>query len=180
MSAADQPRIDDILARLEQLLDELSGYDEQVQARIVEVLDGVDALHRLALARLGRRLGDELGAEGIERLRDDPAVAWLFDAYALGVDQRAAAEAALAHVRPYVESHGGQLQLLGVDAGVVRVRLAGACSGCTASSVTLRDGVRRALEEHLDGFIDLEVEMDEAPLHPPPGATQLPVTPAGP
>ena len=121
-----------------------------------------------------RRIGDILGPEEVARLRDgDPAAAWLLDAYAVGVDERTAAEAALDSVRPYIESHGGAVEVLGADAGVVRLRMSGACSGCTASSVTLREGIEEALRERFPGFAAVEVEQDDAAAHPPPGPTLL-------
>ncbi len=161
---------DDLLDDLERRLTEVQALDPAVQASVFSMLDGVDALHRHALERLGA----VLGPERVERLRaGDPAVAWLFDAYAVGLDERAMAEAALDDVRPYLHSHGGDVAVLDARGGVVRVRLSGACSGCTASTVTLRRGVEEALREGLPGFTAMEVEEDLAPAHPPPGPTLL-------
>ena len=166
--------LDQLLDELERLLTEAETLDEPVRARIYSMLDGVDALHRHALERLGAVLGED----EIERLRTrDPAVAWLFDAHGVGVDERAAAEAALESVRPYIHSHGGEVAVVEASAGVVKVRLSGACSGCTASTVTLRRGVEEALREGYPGFAALEVEEDDAPPHPPPGPTLLQIEP---
>jgi len=165
------PAFDDLLDELERRLSEAQELDAAARETVFALLDGVDALHRHALERLGALLTPE----GRERLRAaDPAVAWLFEAYAVGVDERAAAEVALDAVRPYLQSHGGDVAVLGASRGIVRVRLSGACSGCTASTVTLRRGVEEALREHLPGFAAMEVEEDLlAPAHPPPGPTLL-------
>lgn len=159
------------LDELERLLTEVETLDDSARARIFALLDGVDALHRHALERLGALLGAEQHA----RLRSsDPAVAWLFDAYAIGVDEHAAAESALDSVRPYLHSHGGDVVVLAAQAGVVRVRLSGACSGCSASTITLRRGVEEALREGFAGFTAMEVEEDRGAVpHPPPGPTLL-------
>ena len=168
------PGLTQLLDELERLLVETESLDEPVRSRVFALLDAVDSLHRHALGRLAARLGPR----ELERLRaGDPAVAWLLDAYAAGVDERAAAEAALDAVRPYIHSHGGRLELLSAHAGVVRVRLTGACSGCTASAVTLRRGVEEALREGFPGFAAMEVEADDAPAHPPPSATLLQIEP---
>lgn len=158
-----------LLERLEELVAEVEGFDDPVRERVLELLDGIDTLHRLAL----HRLPDLLGEERLEALRADPAMAWLLEAYGIGIDERAAAERALDEIRPYIHSHGGDVELLDAREGVVRVRLSGSCTGCTASAVTLKHGVERALEEGLPGFAGLDVEEDEAPAHPPPGATLL-------
>ena len=57
-------------------------------------------------------------------------------------------ERALDGVRPYLGSHGGDVELLGVtDDGVVRLRLLGSCDGCPSSSVTLTLAVENAIQE---------------------------------
>lgn len=160
----------ELFDRLQALFSQLEGLDESVRGPVFEFLDGLELLHRTALIRLA----DMLGEEALERMRRaDPAVAWLFEAYGVGVDERTQAEAALEEIRPYIHSHGGSVDVLEVAEGVVRVRLAGSCSGCTASAITLREGVERSLREGFPGFSRLEVEDDEAAPHPPPGATLL-------
>jgi Fe-S cluster biogenesis protein NfuA/nitrite reductase/ring-hydroxylating ferredoxin subunit len=52
---------------------------------------------------------------------------------------------ALAEVRPYLESHGGDVELLGIEAGVVRLRMEGSCSGCPSSRVTLKLAIEEAI-----------------------------------
>ena len=160
--------LEQVLERLGELLAEIEELDETVRAPVLELLDGIEALHRSALEHMPA----VLGAEGIARLRAaDPALAWLLDTYGLTGDDRADAEAALDSVRPYIASHGGAVELLDACAGVVKVRLAGACAGCAASAVTLREGVEAALRARLPAFQRLEVAPDDAPAHPPPAPT---------
>lgn len=163
--------MDEVFDRLGELLAEIERLDEPVRGPVVELLQGLETLHRSAV----HRLADALGEPEVERLRaSEPAIAWLLGAYGIGVDEWAEVEAALDDVRPYIHSHGGSLELLDVTDGVVHAKLAGSCSGCTASAVTLREGVERALREHFPGFAGLEVEEDEdAEAHPPPGPTLL-------
>ena len=162
--------LDDLLDELEDLLVAVDQLDEPARGQVLSLLDGIDALHRHALARLAA----SVGPERVERARaQEPAVAWLLEAYSVGVDERAAAEAALDDVRPYLHSHGGDVTVLAARDGVVRVKLSGACSGCTASTITLRRGVEEALRDHLPGFAAMEVEEDDAAAHPPPGPTLL-------
>lgn len=164
------PGFDDLLDHLESLLAELEAAEEPLRGRVFELLDGIDAMHRHALTRLAGLLDEDQ----VQRLRGaDPAVGWLLDAYGIGVDEQAVAEAALDRVRPYLHSHGGDVTVLGAHEGVVRVRLTGACSGCTASTITLQRGVEEALRDGFPGFVRLDVEHDDAPAHPPPGETLL-------
>jgi len=53
-------------------------------------------------------------------------------------------------VRPNLQSHGGDIELVGVDEdNTVRVRLRGACSGCPGAAMTLKVGVERLLKERI-------------------------------
>lgn len=159
-----------LLDRLEELLEDVEGLDEGLRNRVFELLDGVDAVHRLAVTRLADALADDLGSVR----RSDPAVDWLFEAYGVGVDDVDAASAALEQIRPYLHEHGGEVDVLAVQHGVVQVRLVGACSGCTSAAETLRHGVEEALRENLPGFVAMDVLADDgAAVHPPPSLPVL-------
>ncbi len=119
-----------------------------------------------------------------EALAADGVVASLMlihDLYPVEIEQRV--EEALDSVRPYMESHGGDVELLGVDeGGVARIRLAGSCDGCPASAATLELAIKQALDEHAPDLTGLEVEGMEAAAGPELGADALalPVVQAGP
>jgi Fe-S cluster biogenesis protein NfuA len=163
-----------LLDRLEELLDDVEGLEDPLRTRVFELLDGVDAVHRLSVTRLAEGLGEGLGP----LRRSDPAVDWLFEAYGVGVDDVDAASAALETVRPYLREHGGEVDVLAVQDGVVRVQLRGACSGCTSAAQTLRHGVEEALRENLPGFVAMDVAPDDgAAPHPPPPQVLLQITP---
>ena len=165
-----------LLDRLEELLGAVEGLDGEVRMQVFELLDGVDAVHRLAITRLADGLGHDLA--GVRQA--DPAVDWLFEAYGVGVTDVEAASVALEQIRPYIHEHGGEVEVLSVKHGVVRVRLLGSCSGCTAAADTLRNGVEQALRDHLPGFVSMDVAPDDgAPAHPPPMLLQITPRPAG-
>jgi Fe-S cluster biogenesis protein NfuA len=58
-------------------------------------------------------------------------------------------EATLAQIRPALQADGGDVELVGVEEGVVRVRLKGACAGCPLSEMTLKQGIERLLKEQI-------------------------------
>ena len=58
-------------------------------------------------------------------------------------------EKALAKVRPALQADGGDVELLDVDEGVVKLRLKGACSGCPMSTMTLRLGIEKVIKEQV-------------------------------
>lgn len=52
-------------------------------------------------------------------------------------------------IRPRLQADGGDIELIGVDDGVVKVRLQGACHGCPGAQMTLKLGVERLLKEKI-------------------------------
>ena len=55
-------------------------------------------------------------------------------------------EAAIKTIRPALQADGGDIELVGITDGVVKVRLKGACSGCPHAAMTLKEGVERILK----------------------------------
>jgi Fe-S cluster biogenesis protein NfuA len=66
---------------------------------------------------------------------------------------------ALDQVRPYLGSHAGGVELLGIDqGGVVHLRLEGSCDGCPSSVQTVKLAIERAIEEAAPEVTAVEVE----------------------
>jgi len=60
-------------------------------------------------------------------------------------------EAALEQIRPALQADGGDVELVEINNGVVKLRLRGACSGCPMATMTLHQGVERLLKEQVPG-----------------------------
>lgn len=58
-------------------------------------------------------------------------------------------QAVLDKVRPALQADGGDVELVDVEGGVVKVRLQGACKGCPMSQMTLANGIERVLKEEV-------------------------------
>ncbi len=56
---------------------------------------------------------------------------------------------ALDKIRPHLQADGGDVDLVEVKGGVVKVRLTGACGGCPMATMTLKNGIERALKEEV-------------------------------
>ncbi|PYZ95734.1 hypothetical protein CR205_15175 [Alteribacter lacisalsi] len=59
-------------------------------------------------------------------------------------------------LRPFLLRDGGDVELVEIDEGVVKVRLMGACGSCPSSTITLKAGIERALLEEVPGVTELE------------------------
>jgi Fe-S cluster biogenesis protein NfuA len=127
-----EPRVE----RIEQLLDQLEGRPE-----VTELVQALLDLYGEGLRRIVGRLDSAL-----DELAHDELVSHLLLLHGLHpVPLEARVEGALQEMRPYLDSHGGDVRLLGVEDGVVRLQLQGSCSGCPSSAVTLRHGIEEAI-----------------------------------
>ena len=172
---------DDLLARIEQLSEELETLqDPRARAVAAELMSATLELHGRALERV-MELVDEAGpsAAGLrDALVDDGIVASLLLVHGLyPVDLETRVGEALDEVRPYMESHGGDVELLGLEDGVARLRLRGSCEGCPASSATLELAIKKALMEAAPDLYGLEVEGVEPEEEPGIGGVPLPLAP---
>jgi Fe-S cluster biogenesis protein NfuA len=66
-----------------------------------------------------------------------------------GILMKEKVEAALNEIRPMLQRDGGDVELVDIQGGVVKVRLQGACAGCPMSQMTLRNGIERVLKERI-------------------------------
>jgi Fe-S cluster biogenesis protein NfuA len=124
----------ELVGRMEALLERVEDVPEAV-----EVAQALLDLYGEGLRRIVARV------DGSE-LADDELVSHLLllhDLHPVPVEERV--RTALEEVRPYLGTHGGDVELLGVADGVVRLRLDGSCSGCPSSTVTLRMAIEEAI-----------------------------------
>jgi Fe-S cluster biogenesis protein NfuA len=111
-----------------------------------------------------REQGDA-GAATLARLAEDPLVESLLLLHGLHpLDVDARIQRALDRVRPYLGSHAGGVQYLGVTDGIASLRLEGSCNGCPSSTVTVQLAIQGAVEEAAPEVTQVVVEgMTEAP-----------------
>uniref|UniRef100_A0A7C4RU84 NifU family protein n=1 Tax=Desulfatirhabdium butyrativorans TaxID=340467 RepID=A0A7C4RU84_9BACT len=60
---------------------------------------------------------------------------------------------AIDRIRPMLQADGGDVELVDVQDGIVKVRLKGACAGCPMSQMTLRNGIERILKQQLPDIV---------------------------
>ena len=160
--AAGAPDLRATGARIEALLDAASAGGLVAQERAEELVRLVVDLYGAGLERVleiaydSGRLDDEL----LDALAGDDLVASLLlvhDLHPYGVETRV--QRALDDVRPYLGSHGGDVEFLGISSeGAVRLRMLGSCDGCPSSSVTLSLAVETAINKAAPETTGIEVE----------------------
>lgn len=160
----------DVGARVEELLATLrsgpaagAGPAAEELVRLLVGLYG-DGLSRIVAAL---REQGEPGLAMLHKLTEDPlteSLLLLHDLHPLGVDARI--QRALDRVRPYLGSHAGGVEYLGVTDGVARLRLEGSCHGCPSSTATVELAIAGAVQDAAPEVTDVVVEGMTAPPGP--------------
>jgi Fe-S cluster biogenesis protein NfuA/nitrite reductase/ring-hydroxylating ferredoxin subunit len=152
------------VARIEELLGEVEQLGGPAADVATELVQALVALYGEGLARVVAALdGQAVGLAG------DEVVSHLLLLHGLHpVPLETRVQGALEEVAPYLGSHGGGVELLGIEDGVVRLRLAGSCSGCPSSAMTLKLAIEDAIQKAAPDVDRVEAEGAVAPAAAPP------------
>ena len=148
--------------RIETLLDDLERLaDPAARATATELVQALLDMYGEGLRRIAERV------EMREPARDELVghLLFLHGLHPVPVQERVVG--ALDEMRPYLDAHGGDVRLLGIEDGVVRLQLQGSCSGCPSSAVTLRHGIEEAIYRAAPDVERIEAEDAPAEASPP-------------
>jgi Fe-S cluster biogenesis protein NfuA/nitrite reductase/ring-hydroxylating ferredoxin subunit len=160
----DEVEVRDRVAHVEQLLESIESLADAGARR--KAITTVQALLELYEEALGRVLG-RLSEVDARALAEDELLGHLLIVHGLHpVELETRVQRALDEVRPYLGSHGGDVELLGVNEGVVRVRLDGSCDGCPSSAVTLKLAIEEAIFKAAPEIERVVAEGEEEPVGP--------------
>jgi Fe-S cluster biogenesis protein NfuA/nitrite reductase/ring-hydroxylating ferredoxin subunit len=149
------------IQKIETLIERVEGLsDPEARAGTLELVQALMELHGEGINRLLEIVAeDPAGQSIIERLGEEELVAGLLMLYGLhplALETRVLT--ALDKVRPYLKSHGGNVALLGIDNGVVRLQMEGNCNGCASSAMTMKLAIEEAICEVAPDVGELLVE----------------------
>jgi Fe-S cluster biogenesis protein NfuA len=150
------------MERVETLIQELERLpDPRARAHTRAIVQSILELHGRALETILEAIADtgETGLAMIDSLAGDDLVGSLLALHGLHplhLEERVGR--ALDKVRPYLRSHGGDVELLQVVEGVVRLRMQGSCHGCPSSAMTLKLAIEEAIYEKAPDVAGIEVE----------------------
>jgi len=162
-------RLETVESRIKEL-DALQ--DESAKRSAVDAVQALLELHGDVLNRMLEMIADrgEAGEAIILELAADEMVGGLLLVHGLHpVSLEDRVRGALTKVRPYLGSHGGNVELLEVNDGVAHLRLEGHCHSCPSSTLTLKYAIEREIAQAAPDLVDLVVD----------GVTPPPAVPAG-
>jgi Fe-S cluster biogenesis protein NfuA len=160
--ATEDRQLRERIRRIDTLLQEVERFkDPQVQAKTREIVQCLMDMHGAVLERMLERIASsqQNGTDLIDSLAQDELVASLMLLYGQHpLDLETRVLKALDKCRPYLHSHGGNVELIGVEEGIVRLRLQGSCHGCPSSAMTLRSTIEEAIAEQAPDAVSIQVE----------------------
>ncbi|MGH9945061.1 MAG: NifU family protein [Pyrinomonadaceae bacterium] len=154
--------------------------DPEARAAAVELMQSLMDFHGAGLDRLMEIVSEsgEAGYAVFDKFAEDDVVASLLLLYGLHpVPLETRVLGALDKVRPYLDSHGGNVELLGVEGGVVRLRLQGSCKTCPSSAMTLKLAIEEAVYAAAPDVAAIEAEGVSEPPPDPTGFVQIAKSP---
>ena len=158
------------IAAIDELVQQLeTAADPAARAASQELVRALMELHGAALERMLStiRRNGAAGATIVEQLTREELVASVLLLYDLHpVDLATRVRGALEKNRPYLKSHGGNVELVAIDEGVVRLRMEGSCHGCPSSAVTLKLAIEAAIHEAAPDVTAILVEGQTESGHP--------------
>jgi nitrite reductase/ring-hydroxylating ferredoxin subunit/Fe-S cluster biogenesis protein NfuA len=142
---------------------DMEKLEPEAKKKARQVKQAVEDFHKPGLTAIVKALkSDPRGKELLFELVDDPSVKAIFALHGLiRVDPTTHSARVLEMVRPYMQSHGGDVELVKIEGDTAFVRLLGSCNGCSMSAVTLRDGVTEALVNNVPSIQNVEVVPNE-------------------
>jgi Fe-S cluster biogenesis protein NfuA/nitrite reductase/ring-hydroxylating ferredoxin subunit len=145
-----------LIARVQELTGRLEDLDDPACRELAEELTAaVVQMYGAGLERIVE-LADDATRDEMAKDSLVGGLLMIHDLYPVPIEERVMQ--ALDTVRPYMESHGGNVELLGIENGIARLRLQGSCKSCRASSSTLELAVRQALEDAAPDLDGMDVE----------------------
>ncbi len=162
-AAAEEPTFESLARRVDEARTAVDELDPDAADAAVGLQEAIEAFHRPALVEIVRTLRDDpRGKELLFALVDDPGVRAVLTLHGIiRADPITRANQALAAVRPYLQSHGGDVEIVRIEGATAYVRMQGSCNGCSMTAVTLKEGVEEALVAGVDEVERVEALDDE-------------------
>ncbi|MFN8441200.1 MAG: NifU family protein [Caldilineaceae bacterium] len=151
--------LEKLAEKVDMALSEVRKLDAQAQKQALALKTAIEEFHKVGITQIVKKLkGDPRGKELLFELVDDPTVYALFAMHGIvRADVTTRANRVINMVRPYMQSHGGDVELVRIEGDTAFVKLHGACNGCSMSAVTLRETVEEALFGQIGELKRLEV-----------------------
>jgi Fe-S cluster biogenesis protein NfuA/nitrite reductase/ring-hydroxylating ferredoxin subunit len=165
------------MEQIEGLIQKIESFpDQEARVTALALVQALMEFHGAGLERMMETIADapEGGAVFARFAEDDlvGSLLLLYGLHPLPIEMRVTQ--ALDKVRPYLDSHGGNVELLEITDGVVRLRMQGSCKSCPSSSLTLKLAIEEAIYAAAPDVVAIEAEgVQEQPAASQTGFVQI-------
>lgn len=152
--------------RVDESVNAVLALDVQARDAGMMLKQAVEDFHQYGLARIIQLLKDDpRGRELLYCMLDEPGIYALFAMHGLiRVEPKTRVLQALETARPYLQSHGGDVEFVELRDNNVYLRLHGICSDCAASSSTLRNVIEKSIRAQMPEVEQIIVVPNESPV----------------
>jgi Fe-S cluster biogenesis protein NfuA len=179
MSTVDEQQFPHQMKRLEALINQAEGFaDPAAQSVVRDIVRLLLEIHGAGLAKMLELIA-RAGGPGQTIVEACTANALLGSLLLLHdlhpLDLRTRVQQALEKAHPFLRAHGGSVELLSVEDGVVQLRMQGSCESCPSSEVTLRTTIEEAILGTSPDVVRIEVsKIEEVACKSLPGPVSVP------
>ncbi len=161
--AVADDELENLAEQVDRAITDVQSLEPEARTKAMALKTAIEEFHKAGLTHIVKTLkNDPDGKPLLFDLVDEPTVYALFVMHGLvRGDLQTQVSRAIDLVRPYMQSHGGDVHLVRVEGKTAYVRLQGNCNGCSMSSVTLQNTVEESLREHVPEIETVEVVPDE-------------------
>jgi Fe-S cluster biogenesis protein NfuA len=150
------------MQKIEKLISKVENLpDPEARANMLALVQALMEFHGAGIERMMELVAEsgEPGYEIFDKFAADDLIGsllLLYGQHPLPLETRVLG--ALDKVRPYLDSHGGNVELLGITDGVVRLRMEGSCKSCPSSADTLKLAIEEAIYTAAPDVVAIEAE----------------------
>jgi len=152
-----------IASQIDEILEKVKELPEDSLELVGKLKELIEEFHRIPLVKIVRHLkSDPKGKELLLEIVKDPDIYALFLKHGIvRPDLKTQVAKVIELVKPYVHSHGGDVELVDVKDNTVFVRMKGACQGCSQVSVTLKEGILEAVQQVVPQIKEIKLVHDQ-------------------
>ncbi len=169
--------IEDLGKKIDELMEKIKDFEDEKRDIVGELIESIEEFTKAGLVKIVRTLKkDPHGKELLLEMVREPEVYALFLKHKIiKEDDRVRAIKALELIKPYIRSHGGDVEFVDIREDTLYVKLKGACLGCSQVSFTLQQTILEAVQAYVprikkvelykdspvEAFVDLNSESDD-------------------
>ncbi len=160
MNNNTQISFESIAKNIDDLLEKIKDFPDEQREIVSELIKNIDDFNKIALTKLVKLFkSNEQGKKLLVESLKQPEIYAMFLKYGIiKEDKKVKVAKAIEHIKPYIHSHGGDVELVDIKDNTVIVRLKGSCQGCSQVSFTLQETILEAVKAYVPEIENIELD----------------------